>query len=151
MSMPLGRPVERRHRPLRRIGFAAVMMCAVAACAAPPRPAAPPASVPPPPANSFTQVGLASWYGNAHAGRRTASGEPFDPGALTAAHRTLPLGTVVRVTNLANRRSVEVRINDRGPSDLRRIIDLSKRAAEDLDFTTDGTTRVRIELLRSSP
>jgi rare lipoprotein A len=111
----------------------------------------PPPSAPAPPASTFTQVGLASWYGNAHAGRRTASGEPFDPGALTAAHRTLPLGAVVRVTNLANRRSVEVRINDRGPADLSRVIDLSKRAAEDLDFTADGTTRVRIELIRSSP
>jgi len=127
------------------------MMCALAACATPPRPGVAPPRSASPPASSFTQVGLASWYGNAHAGRRTASGEPFDPGALTAAHRTLPLGTVVQVTNLTNRRFVEVRINDRGPADTSRIIDLSKRAAADLDFTTDGTARVRIELIRSSP
>ena len=61
------------------------------------------------------------------------------------------MGAVVRVTNLTNRRSVEVRINDRGPADTSRIIDLSKRAAEDLDFTDDGTTRVRVELIRSGP
>lgn len=149
--MRLALPVDRRDRAVRGISLAIVLMCALAACAAPPRPGPPTPNAPSPPANSFTQVGLASWYGNAHAGHRTASGEPFDPGALTAAHRTLPLGTVVRVTNLANRRSVEVRINDRGPSDISRIIDLSKRAAADLDFTTDGTARVRIELIRSGP
>ncbi|HKX09742.1 MAG TPA: septal ring lytic transglycosylase RlpA family protein [Stellaceae bacterium] len=149
--MRLSRPADRRHRAARGVSLAVVMMCALAACAAPPRPVALTPSGPSPPASSFTQVGLASWYGNAHAGRRTASGEPFDPGALTAAHRTLPLGAVVRVTSLVNRRSVEVRINDRGPADLSRIIDLSKRAAAELDFTTDGTARVRIELLRSSP
>jgi rare lipoprotein A len=146
-----GRIADGCHRREGRLGLAMAIACALAACAAPSHPGVPPPSAPPPPASSFTQVGLASWYGNAHAGRRTASGEPFDPRALTAAHRTLPLGAMVRVTNLANRRSVEVRINDRGPVDLSRVIDLSKRAAEDLDFTTDGTTHVRIELIRSSP
>ncbi len=126
-----------------------MIACALAACAGAP-PGAPTLSAPYQPANAFTQVGLASWYGNAHRGRRTASGEPFDPGALTAAHRTLPLGAVVRVTNLANRRAVEVRINDRGPADTGRIIDLSKRAAEALDFVTNGTIRVRVDLIRSS-
>jgi len=69
---------------------------------------------------------------------------------LTAAHRTLPLGALVRVTNLGNRRTVEVRNNERGPFETSRIIDLSKHAAEVLGFTGDGTTRVRIELIRSS-
>jgi peptidoglycan lytic transglycosylase len=136
------------RRSARCVGLAVVIMCALAACAAPPRPEAPLPSAPAP-SSSFTQIGLASWYGNAHAGHRTASGEPFDPGALTAAHRTLPLGTVVRVTNLANQRSVEVRINDRGPADTTRIIDLSKRAASVLDFAADGVVRVRIELIRT--
>ena len=145
------RPAERRYRPIGRACLAVVIVSALAACAVSPRPGAPAPSAPSQPASVFAQAGLASWYGNAHAGRRTASGEPFDPGALTAAHRTLPLGAVVRVINLANRRSVEVRINDRGPADTSRIIDLSERAAEDLDFTTDGTTRVRLELIRSAP
>ncbi len=128
------------------VGVALVITGVLSACAGPSIPA-PGAPAPSP----FTQVGIASWYGSAHAGRRTASGEPFDPGALTAAHRTLPLGTVVRVVNLTNRRSVEVRINDRGPADTSRIIDLSRRAAEMLDFTPDGTTRVRLDLIRAAP
>jgi rare lipoprotein A len=97
----------------------------------------------------FIQVGVASWYGRAHAGRPTASGEPFDPDAMTAAHRTLPLGTVVRVTNVENGRAVTVRINDRGPVDTTRIIDLSRRAAEVLGFRATGTARVKLERLVS--
>ena len=131
-----------------RLGLAVAVACSLAACSTAPPPRTP-APTPSAPASAFTQTGLASWYGNAHAGHRTASGEPFDPAALTAAHRTLPLGAVVRVTNLVNRHSVEVRINDRGPADASRIIDLSKHAAEVLDFTTDGTARVRLELIRS--
>jgi|SRR5690242_11513387 rare lipoprotein A len=144
--MCVGGRAEGYRRAGRHVGFVAAVALLLAACATP-KPPAPEAPTPGP----FTQVGLASWYGNAHAGKRTASGEPFDPSALTAAHRTLPLGTVVRVVNLSNRRSVEVRINDRGPADTSRIIDLSKRAAEALDFITDGTTRVRIDLVRSAP
>lgn len=89
--------------------------------------------------------GLASWYGPGFAGRRTASGEVFDPAQLTAAHRTLPFGTRVRVTNLANGRSVEVRITDRGPFKPDRIIDLSRGAAEALDMLRSGVARVRVE------
>lgn len=139
------RPAIRNHRGAwRRACLAAVIAGELAACAAPTPHSTTPQLAP------FAEVGLASWYGNRHAGRKTASGEPFDPGALTAAHRTLPLGALVRVTNLGNRRTVEVRINDRGPFDTSRIIDLSKHAAEVLGFTDDGTTRVRIELIRSS-
>jgi rare lipoprotein A len=86
---------------------------------------------------------MASWYGD----RRTASGERFHPGALTAAHRRLPFGTFVRVTNLRNNRSTIVRINDRGPYAKGRIIDLSKRAAVDLAMIDSGTARVRLEVL----
>lgn len=123
----------------------------LAACAPaspPPRPTAP---VPQEskPADAFVQVGLASWYGSFHAGQRTASGEPFDPDAMTAAHRTLPLGTVVRVTNIANGRVVTVRINDRGPRDRSRIIDLSRSAAQALGFVADGIMKVKIERLAS--
>jgi rare lipoprotein A len=100
-----------------------------------------------PPAGPFLQIGLASWYGSFHAGQRTASGEPFDPDAMTAAHRTLPLGALVRVTNVANGRSVTVRINDRGPRDKGRIIDLSRGAAQALGFTVDGVMKVKLERL----
>jgi rare lipoprotein A len=92
-------------------------------------------------------VGIASWYGEPHHGRKTASGEPFNMHALTAAHRTLPLGTRVRVTNLANGRVVEVRINDRGPSIPNRIIDLSYAAARALEAVGAGVFRVRIAVL----
>jgi rare lipoprotein A len=92
-------------------------------------------------------VGFASWYGARHAGRRTASGERFDPDALTAAHRTLPFGSRVRVTNLDNGRSVVVRINDRGPFADGRILDLSEAAARAIGMTASGVARVRLELL----
>ena len=93
------------------------------------------------------QTGKASWYGEAHQGKPTASGEPFDMNALTAAHRTLPLGTRVRVTNLANGRAVDVRVNDRGPVIEDRIIDLSFAAARALDAVDDGVFRVQIAVV----
>ena len=92
-------------------------------------------------------VGRASWYGAFHHGRLTASGERFDMHALTAAHRTLPLGSHVRVTNLVNGKSVEVRINDRGPMIPGRIIDLSRGAAAAVDAVDDGVVPVRVTLL----
>ncbi|NMC69457.1 MAG: septal ring lytic transglycosylase RlpA family protein, partial [Myxococcales bacterium] len=89
-----------------------------------------------------------SYYSDTLAGNPTASGEPYDPAALTAAHRTLPFGTRVRVTRLDDERSVEVRINDRGPFGRRdRIIDLSRAAAERLGMIRAGVIRVRIEVL----
>ncbi len=93
------------------------------------------------------EVGIASYYSGEFAGRATASGERFDPHALTAAHPTLPIGARVRVTNLANGRSVVVRITDRGPFRHGRIIDVSRRAARKLGFVQAGTARVRVELL----
>lgn len=98
----------------------------------------------------FHEVGIASWYGARYHGRRTANGERFDMNALTAAHRTLPFGTRVRVTNLGNGRSVVVRINDRGPFVRGRIIDLSRHAAERLGFTRQGVTRVEVRAIRST-
>ena len=92
-------------------------------------------------------VGLASWYGGQFHGRLTASGESFDKNALTAAHRSLPFGTRVRVTNLANGRSLLLTINDRGPFVDGRIIDVSQRAAEQLGFKNKGITRVRLEVM----
>lgn len=96
--------------------------------------------------NSAT-VGLASWYGEAFHGKSTANGEKFDMTALTAAHKELPFNTFVRVTNLLNNRTVVVRINDRGPFRKDRIIDLSKSAAEKLDFLGIGVAPVKIEIL----
>ena len=91
--------------------------------------------------------GRASWYGKAHHGLRTASGERFDMHALTAAHRTLPFGTIVQVTDLETGRSVKVRINDRGPFRRDRIIDLSYEAAKKLGVTARGAPRVEIIVL----
>lgn len=130
--------------------LAVMAIVALSACAQTP----PPPSPSPPPAADralFTQTGVASWYGKSHHGRTTANGEKFDMEALTAAHRTLPFGTIVKVTNLTNDRSVTVRINDRGPYAAGRIIDLSARAARDLGIAEDGVARVRIEQLPSAP
>ena len=91
--------------------------------------------------------GVASWYSYPAHTRRTATGEWYDPGRMTGAHKTLPLPCVVEVTNLENGRKVQVRINDRGPYAQGRIIDLSRAAAERLGFTREGTTRVRVKLL----
>lgn len=94
----------------------------------------------------YHQVGLASWYGPGFHGRRTASGQRFDQNGLTAAHRKLPLGSEVRVTNLENGRSIVVEINDRGPHVRSRVIDLSKGAARKLGMVEEGIARVRIEI-----
>ncbi|MEO5669734.1 MAG: septal ring lytic transglycosylase RlpA family protein [Ramlibacter sp.] len=93
-----------------------------------------------------TSQGVASWYGPGFHGRKTASGERFDMNALTAAHRTLPFGTLVRVRSLINGLTVDVRINDRGPFLKRRVIDLSKAAAKALGLLAAGTGTKPVEL-----
>jgi rare lipoprotein A len=95
-------------------------------------------------------VGKASWYGANFHGKKTASGAAFDANQRTAAHRSFPFGSRVRVTRLDNNKSVEVEINDRGPFVDGRIIDLSRAAATALDMTEDGTVTVRVELLDST-
>jgi rare lipoprotein A len=95
---------------------------------------------------SFTQTGLASFYGRAHDGKVTASGERFDPKGFTAAHRTLALGSRVRVTNLGNGQAVTVKITDRGPFVRGRIIDVSLAAAQALGITDKGLAQVRLEV-----
>ncbi|MHA6197122.1 septal ring lytic transglycosylase RlpA family protein [Pseudomonas wadenswilerensis] len=95
----------------------------------------------------YDETGTASYYGSRHHGKRTASGEAFDQHGLTAAHRSLPFGTKVLVTNLKNDRSVVVRINDRGPHTRGRLIDLSRAAAQRLDMLRSGTARVRVQSL----
>jgi len=94
---------------------------------------------------------MASYYGEKFRGRPTASGEIFDPDKMTAAHKTLAFGTVVRVTRVDNGRSVTVRINDRGPFVEGRIIDLSERAARDLDMIAAGVVKVRVEVTGGNP
>lgn len=98
----------------------------------------------------YDRIGVASWYGRAFHGRRTANGERFDMHALTAAHPTLPLSTRVRVTNLDNGRSIAVRVNDRGPFARGRIIDLSQAGARALGFEARGTARVRVTIVAPS-
>jgi rare lipoprotein A len=98
----------------------------------------------------ITEFGLASFYADKFDGRITASGETFDQRKLTAAHRTLPFGTTVKVTNLENKKTVSVVINDRGPFIKDRVIDLSKAAAEELGFIKAGVTQVKLEVLNLS-
>ena len=93
----------------------------------------------------YRTEGVASWYGRPFHGRRTASGERYDMNALTAAHRTLPFGAYLSVTNLSNDQTVIVMINDRGPFVKNRLVDLSRAAARDLGFESIGTARVRVE------
>ena len=95
----------------------------------------------------YDETGIASWYGRKFHGGRTANGEIFDMNALSAAHRTLPLPSVVRVTNLENGRSMVLRVNDRGPFSRGRIIDMSRRAAQLLGFHMNGTARVRVQIM----
>lgn len=96
---------------------------------------------------SYSEVGTASWYGEDFNGKPTANGERYNMNTLTAAHRTLPLPSIVRVTNLQNGRSIILRVNDRGPYVKDRIIDLSKRGAQLLGYMGQGTTRVKVEVL----
>ncbi len=109
----------------------------------------PSSDTPAPPAR-FVQEGYASYYGPKFHGRKTASGEVFDMYAYTAAHRTLPFGTLVRVTRLDTGKSVVVRINDRGPWKDGRIIDLSYRAAQDLEMIGPGVVWVRLEVIEEA-
>lgn len=104
----------------------------------------------PPPAPArvgAVEVGMASWYGRPYHGRTTSNGETYDMNKLTAAHLTLPFDTMVRVTNVSNGRSVDLRINDRGPFLKNRVIDVSRAAARRLDMIAAGTAEVRVEVI----
>lgn len=96
---------------------------------------------------SYDETGIASWYGKEFDGKYTANGEVFDLNSLTAAHRTLPMPSIVQVTNLENGRSIDLRVNDRGPYARGRIIDVSRRAAQLLGFEAQGTAKVRVKIL----
>ncbi len=98
----------------------------------------------------YAAVGFASWYGDAFHGRRTANGEIYDLDSISAAHPTMPLPSYARVTNLGNHRSIIVRVNDRGPFEANRIMDVSRRTAEALDFNRTGTARVKVEYVAAA-
>ena len=95
----------------------------------------------------YSEVGIASWYGSDFHNKKTANGEKYDMNTITAAHRTLPLPSVVKVTNLENGRSLIVRVNDRGPYAKNRIIDISKKGAALLGYQTQGTAKVKVEIM----
>lgn len=139
---------ERRGAALikRRDLWRVTAAMALAGCARKKRLPAPPAS-----RLGYSEVGVASWYGHPYHGRRAASGEIYDMEKLTAAHRLLPFGAVVRVENLENGRRVEVRINDRGPFVAGRIIDLSRAAARQIRMLGPGTARVRLVVVKLPP
>ncbi len=96
---------------------------------------------------SYSETGIASWYGKDFHAKKTANGEDYDMNTLTAAHRTLPLPSIVKVTNLENGRSLVLRVNDRGPFAKNRIIDISKRGSQLLGFQEKGTAKVRVDIL----
>src|SRR5215831_18304616 len=121
----------------------------VAATRGEPEKAQPPRPRAADPRDDPKQLGLATWYGPGFAGKKTSSGERFDPHALTAAHRRLPFGTWVEVRRVDTGRAVRVRINDRGPwGDSRKVIDLSRRAAEMLEMIHEGSVRVEVRVVR---
>jgi rare lipoprotein A len=97
---------------------------------------------------SYSEVGMASWYGDDFHNKRTANGETYNMRTVTAAHRTLPLPSIVKVTNLENGRTIIARVNDRGPYVKNRIIDLSQKGAELLGYRNKGTTKVKVEILK---
>jgi len=101
-------------------------------------------------APGWTERGIASWYGRPFHGRQTANGEIYDMNRLSCAHKTLPLGTVVRVTNLANGTSLDLRVNDRGPYVHGRIVDCSRAAARRLGFFDAGTVPVKLQVVRAA-
>lgn len=149
------------HFAVRRYLLLSILLCLLAACSnqarvSVPKPPAPPESIAPtplvPPQSTDSSVieGLASWYGEPHHGRVTASGEIFNMHRLTAAHRTLPFDTIVRVQNKQNGHEIDVRINDRGPYVTKHIIDLSYAAAKALDMVRAGIAPVRLKVVRTA-
>ncbi len=147
------------------LGFGFLVLVFLESCAKPPPPSP---TIPPPPglrsqkpyqirgiwyyplptAEGYVEEGVASWYGKECHGNPTASGEPYDMNGMTAAHKTLPLGTYVKVTDLETNRSVILRVNDRGPFVAGRIIDLSRGAAQELGTARKGVARVRVEAVQ---
>ncbi len=132
-----------------KILFVAACFLALSSCAT--RKIVPPktASTPKPARIGMKQVGIASWYGDPYHGRKAANGEIYDMNTFTAAHKSLPFETWVRVKNLSNNKTTEVRITDRGPFVAGRIIDLSRASATQIELIRPGTAKVRIQVIRA--
>jgi len=138
----------------RKVAVSLALLAALGGCAKKKHTNAYSAKTPAPAAQSqipSTEIGLASWYGHPYHGRAAADGEIYDMEKLTAAHRTLPFNTWVRVTNLTNHKTVEVRIIDRGPFIAGRIIDLSHAAAQAIELIGPGVAQVRIDIIAAPP
>ena len=134
---------------IRAAAIAAAMVLAAAAAAAQTAASAPtaaPAAEPAKTADNTAETGRIAWYGRKFAGHRTASGERYNPEAMTMAHKTLPFGTWVVVTNVANGKSVKLRVNDRGPTQADRVADVSLVAARQLGFVRAGLTEAKLEV-----
>jgi rare lipoprotein A len=144
MTIPTPRPRTQPHPATWLLAALLLDGCALAG-----GPAAPPLS-PGESSTGWTEVGVASWYGQPFHGRATASGEIYDMEAPTGAHRTLPFGTRLRVENLENGRATTLTINDRGPFVKGRILDVSRRVAEELGMLGPGTARVRITVMEQT-
>lgn len=144
--MEVIRRSEHTKRPRRRLTLAGCLVAILVGLAGA-RAASPADQIHQP--RHWYEFGIASWYGQFFQGRTTASGEPYNENALTCAQRELPLGSVIKVTNLRNQRSVVVRVNDRGPVPQDRVIDLSHAAAQRLGFSKKGLAPVKIELIRA--
>jgi rare lipoprotein A len=137
---------------------AAGIAAGTASAQQPSAPAPPPASAPAPGAPGGgltgtvgeTQSGLAGYYSDRLKGHRTASGERYDPDALTTAHQTLPFGTKVKITNQANHKSAVLRVNDRGPTQASRIVDVSRRAGRELGLLKSGLSEVKLEVVETA-
>ena len=145
VSLRKASATRQRRGWIRMLPRCILILSLVVSCTS--RTPAPPPTAPSPLQSPRIQYGLASWYGRERHGKRTASGESFDSNQLVAAHRTAPFGTYALVTNLANGRTVQVRINDRGPAVAGRVVDLSYAAARQLDMVRVGVTRVKVEFL----
>lgn len=144
---PARRPWSLGAAALALLAYGGVAVQDAGRPAPPPQPAMTAKAAPARSTTGPAHRGRASWYGSAFQGSPTASGEPFDMNALTAAHRTLPLGSYAQVRNLDNGRTVVVRINDRGPHARRRTIDLSYAAAEEIEMVAAGTAPVEVSPL----
>jgi len=145
---------SRRLTLLVALATTALAVSGVSAQTSPAPAAAPPAisaAAPAAQAAASVESGKIAWYGRKFAGRRTASGESFNPDALTMAHKTLPFGTRVKVTNLANKKSVTLRVNDRGPTQADRVGDVSLAAARQLGMLRSGVVDAEIEVIAAAP
>ena len=131
--------------------FALSASVALAQASAPAAPSAPAAAPTPAAATSAAETGKIAWYGRKFAGRKTASGEAFNPEALTMAHKTLPFGTRVKITNSNNNKSVTVRVNDRGPSQADRVGDVSLAAARKLGMVKSGVIEAELAVVGTAP